>query len=208
MAGTSAWGQISQTAGNQEVPAVRLDDLCAAYSFTDASVVKIDVEGAELSVLEGGESFFRGNPTLRIVFESNPWASLNFGYGHQTLLKKFEDYGFSLYLICGNSLIPRTSADFQESVCVDYLAVKDPRLAAVPGFEVRSLQMCERIQMTLEGLRAQEAELRAFVAATAGSMPPEMRADPGIRAALAAADGDTSPAYVSARERFRAVYKS
>lgn len=207
MIGNSAWGQISNTGAGQLVPALRLDDLHRAYSFSDATVLKMDVEGAELAVIDGGQDFLESATNLRVVFEVNPWASAEFGYGHEELLRGFERLGYQLYLIAGNLLVPRTSAEFQEAVLSDYIAVKDPRLAAVPGFSVRSLTPSERVDLTLAQLRAPNPELRAFVLATAARMPTEMATDPDMRAALASVEQDTTADFLSALKRLQAVYK-
>lgn len=41
------------------VAAARLDDVMAAFDFGPVSLIKVDVEGAELSVLKGGEALIR-----------------------------------------------------------------------------------------------------------------------------------------------------
>ena len=207
MMGSSAWGQISNTGTGQLVPALRLDDLHRAYAFSDAGVLKMDVEGAQLSVIEGGQEFLKSAASLRIVFEVNPWASAGFGYGHEELLGRFEHLGYQLYLICGSVLVPRTSADFQEAVLSDYEAVKDSRLASVPGFSVRPLTLSERVELTLAQLRAPNPELRAFVLATAARMPAEMAADPDIRAALTTVETDTGADFLTALARLQTIYQ-
>jgi hypothetical protein len=144
---------------------------------------------------------------LRVIFEMNPWASAAYGYGHEELLGRFERLGYQLYMICGALLVPRTAADFQEAVLSDYIAVKDPCQAAVPGFSIRPLTLSERVDLTLGQLRAPNPELRAFVLATAFQMPEEMASHQDIRAALALVERDATPEFLAALEQFHGIYK-
>ena len=58
-------------------------------------VMKVDVEGAELAVLEGaGETIERTKPY--VIFEANSDTSEAAGYSIETLLSWFTDHGYRL----------------------------------------------------------------------------------------------------------------
>jgi len=52
-----------------------LDSLAAQLSLTRLDLVKIDVEGAELAVLEGGRKILAASPQVRLVIEIHPWIA-------------------------------------------------------------------------------------------------------------------------------------
>jgi FkbM family methyltransferase len=74
------------------VPMKRLDDLIA---YNNIDVIKIDVEGAELGVLRGGERLIRGNrPT--IMFESGVQQHSGLNYQVTDLWQWFGDREFEI----------------------------------------------------------------------------------------------------------------
>lgn len=63
------WGAPGVTGRSEMVPVRRLDDYIAASPFRDRiKLIKIDVEGAELSVIQGGRDFLAQN-TAPILME-------------------------------------------------------------------------------------------------------------------------------------------
>jgi FkbM family methyltransferase len=78
------------------VPVDRLDDFCAREAISSVDFVKVDVEGAELQVLKGGEGIIETHrPTMLIEIEARHTAR----YGHSPedvsgwLLKR----GYTMY---------------------------------------------------------------------------------------------------------------
>jgi FkbM family methyltransferase len=53
-----------------EVPLVRLDEIIPSDQMVD--LLKIDAEGAELEVIEGGESLITSNPDIALIVEFGP----------------------------------------------------------------------------------------------------------------------------------------
>lgn len=114
------------------VPALRLDDVVDAR---DVDVIKIDVEGAELGVLRGGEALIaRCRPT--IMFESGPQQVL--GYTKVAMFDWFADRDYVLFI--PNRLPhlapPLTRDGFVESHdypfrTVNYFAVAAERVAEI-----------------------------------------------------------------------------
>lgn len=60
------------------VPLCRLDTLLSSIGITDVDLLKIDVERAELEVLEGAVDLLRRSPSISIVFEADDDRPLAF----------------------------------------------------------------------------------------------------------------------------------
>ena len=91
----SGTGHLAE-AGALEVRTVRLDDHCAEHGLAP-SAVKIDVEGAELSVLEGGrDTLARHRP---VIFLSTHGAEV-----HRASLEVLRGLGYALSPILGGDL--------------------------------------------------------------------------------------------------------
>lgn len=82
--------------GKEKVRIVRLDDIAAGLPAPEADVLKIDVEGHEMSVLRGGENFIK-NKVDTILIEASfqrdsSWETQSF----LGLFNLLEDWGFRL----------------------------------------------------------------------------------------------------------------
>jgi len=95
-------GAIGKTAP-VTVPLRRLDDYLAGGEITRADVVKMDIEGAELSVLRGAEMLFRSNrPTLLCEIEEAriaPW-----GYRGRDIVDLVAGWGYEWSAIAPRGL--------------------------------------------------------------------------------------------------------
>jgi FkbM family methyltransferase len=74
-----------------EVPLVRLDEVLGANARVD--VIKIDVEGAELEVLESARSLIEGNTGIALIVEFGFSHLQRTGYTTAAWLKPFEEIG-------------------------------------------------------------------------------------------------------------------
>ena len=86
------------TRGRQRDVAVdTLDDYAAVHSLARLDVLKADVEGAELLVLEGGAGLIaRGRPLMLLEFSINTVA---FGYTEADLRDRLARWGYLLFCI-------------------------------------------------------------------------------------------------------------
>jgi FkbM family methyltransferase len=94
-----------------EVAAAPLSEIVQAHEIKQARLVKIDVEGAEMSVVAGmGPFISAGRPDLEFVVEVNPAALARQATGPDELLKPFIDAGYHPYEVendyCPKSYIP------------------------------------------------------------------------------------------------------
>ena len=88
---------VNGSASEIEVDVVPLDDLIPAGERVD--VVKIDVEGAELEVLEGMSRVINDNPDLAIIAEFGPSHLKATHVTPESWFSAFRDRGFDGYVI-------------------------------------------------------------------------------------------------------------
>jgi FkbM family methyltransferase len=98
-----------------EAKVVRLDDFLPQAS--DISMVKIDIEGAELLCLKGAENLLDRNlPT--IICEINPWFLEGFGLRTEDLTDFVESKGYRIYAYRNENgtpeLLPMSAAELVE----------------------------------------------------------------------------------------------
>jgi len=74
--------------------------------------IKLDVEGAELNVLEGAKQFFATQKNLWLLFEINMETSKAFGYDLHMLFSALESNGFRHFFQVGSGGIPKEIRDF------------------------------------------------------------------------------------------------
>jgi FkbM family methyltransferase len=89
----------SSEAPSVEVPVRRLDDLVAGR----VDAIKIDVEGAELDVLQGAERVLGENPHLTLCVEWNPMWLRQAGHDPLDLLDALSERGFQPTVVADES---------------------------------------------------------------------------------------------------------
>lgn len=83
----------------RQVPTVSLDDLLASKNWPRVDLVKMDVEGAEILVLEGMSETIRHSPGLRVLAEFAPEAMRWGGREPIDLLTCLNKLGFAVHSI-------------------------------------------------------------------------------------------------------------
>ena len=73
-----------------------LDTILRELRIDRVDFVKMDVEGAELQVLEGGVGLFAGEHRPIVVFEAYEANCAPFGYCVFDLLRRFDQLGYSV----------------------------------------------------------------------------------------------------------------
>lgn len=79
------------------VKTARLDDILP--EATQISLIKIDVEGAELQVLRGAEGVLRRNHPV-VIFEHEPGGALSYGTQPSQVCDFLDQCGLRVYLMC------------------------------------------------------------------------------------------------------------
>jgi FkbM family methyltransferase len=77
-----------------QVAARRLDDVLTVHSINDVKLIKLDAEGAELSILRGASRLLATHPVL--IFEANEKNLKPFGYTVRDVIDFVSGYGYSL----------------------------------------------------------------------------------------------------------------
>lgn len=122
------------------VPVVRLDDLIRY----DIQVVKMDIEGSEISAIQGMERILESGPV--VIFEVNGFCLKWFQQTPNDLIKAFEEFGYRIFVI-RDTLIPINHYEAFPFGCVDCLALKDEHLDKVKFYISLSLTLPQRRSM-------------------------------------------------------------
>jgi len=81
----------------QRVTVTTMDALSLREDIKSVDFLKIDVEGGEYAVLQGGQNFLTANPHACIMFESDPEWCRRAGCRQQDSFDLLERLGFGLY---------------------------------------------------------------------------------------------------------------
>jgi len=113
--GYDAWNSIAEPAKGEvfeteEIDTITFDDYISnsQIDISKIALVKIDVEGWEMPVLEGGKEFFSSAEAPSLIVEFTEANAANAGYSCTDLYHALVDYGYSLftYDASNNRLIP------------------------------------------------------------------------------------------------------
>lgn len=124
LAGTGPWATAGLGSGDITICCDTLVNILEVYGFSDADVVKLDIEGAELRALKDADRFFDDRPRTEVIFESNDHTCQFFGYRRNDLLRWFEQRDFSLYAFRPDGLMPVKPDDPQPVPVIDILATR------------------------------------------------------------------------------------
>ena len=150
MEGDSAYAKVSNGLGRSTL-ALSLDEILSEMSIAQVSLVKLDIEGAELQALRGATKLL-DDSSVDWIFEANTAQAFQLNYSVNDLLSIFESSGYSVFLIRDKLLVPRTSSDFQEFPICDYLATRKPESMLPSKFRVGPLSEQESVRQTLRSL--------------------------------------------------------
>lgn len=90
---------VTNFSGNSiEVDVQTLDDFLKDFGHR-VDFAKIDVQGAELAVIQGMRHIIESNKNLKLVVEFNPEGLRRFGSSPEEFLNRLTGYGFKLYQI-------------------------------------------------------------------------------------------------------------
>jgi FkbM family methyltransferase len=113
--------EISDAQGQPEYITVTVSTLDAEVGDLTPNVIKIDVEGAELAVLEGGRSLLlRARPV--VIFEHVSGAAALYGASSEAPWDLLTDLGYVIYAVTGDGPVTR-SAFAAAGTVVNWLAV-------------------------------------------------------------------------------------
>jgi FkbM family methyltransferase len=88
---------MSQSFNANRIPCMRLDSYVASHKLNQIDLIKIDVEGAELFVLQGMEQMLAENPNLIILFEFTDHTTCGFDYSARDIINWLRAKGYQLF---------------------------------------------------------------------------------------------------------------
>jgi FkbM family methyltransferase len=107
------------------VRTIKLDDYYSIYCSQKPSVIKIDVEGAELGVLKGGHNLFTSKGSPIIVLEICEETLMGLNVSSSQVKDLLADYGYQLFSIQpGGLLTPLTLKDSTNVVATKEHAIQ------------------------------------------------------------------------------------
>ncbi|MDH3303250.1 MAG: FkbM family methyltransferase [Acidimicrobiia bacterium] len=118
----------SEVAGEIDVEVIRLDDLINGVPIKDGrsvpavDFIKLDVEGAELPALQGGEMLFKRDRPL-VLFECGPTGSTDaFDYNRLDLFDHLRQLDYDVYAIVDfvYGRTPLSAAEFDKAGTYPY----------------------------------------------------------------------------------------
>jgi len=131
--------------GTETVPLYRLDDCMQEYGWQEIDFMKLDAEGEEIRILEGGADFFRICSPL-VMFELKHGATVNEG-----LIQAFRDLDYDIYkLIPGLAmLVPFDPAEEPDPFQLNLFGCQRQRAEKLQAAGLLSLGEVEgELQMT------------------------------------------------------------
>lgn len=122
---------------------VTLDGLLASGLMIPPQVIKLDVEGSEMSALQGAERLLSSDAPPALILEMNPSIQARFGYQPQdmlTFLRKTNDYVI-FWLSQGGLQKVKVGTDLPhcqvhgKNFGANYLAIHQSRIAELSGYQ-------------------------------------------------------------------------
>ncbi|WMW66264.1 FkbM family methyltransferase [Nitratidesulfovibrio liaohensis] len=87
-----------------DVPVVSLDEYFTAGHHVD--LIKIDVQGYELSVLEGASRVLSENHDIKVLMEFWPYGLAKAAVSPQSVIELIKSFGFELWMTNGSGSVP------------------------------------------------------------------------------------------------------
>lgn len=103
------------------VNVIKLDHYVMSHDIKQVDFIKIDVEGAELEVLQGTTTILESNPEIVLLVEFYEPNAARFGHHLNNLEAKLRSMGFHLF-----SISPQGIAPYQQvpDLCQNVIAVR------------------------------------------------------------------------------------
>jgi FkbM family methyltransferase len=117
-----------------QVRSATVEQLLAELGWSRVDFIKMDIEGSELSALEGMSRLLAGPDAPPILYESNSHTLSFYGHTPRQLKQALRDLGYRSYLIAPGRLVPSDVDDRQVEVVADLLAIKQ-RPPAIDGWQ-------------------------------------------------------------------------
>jgi FkbM family methyltransferase len=87
------------------VPLTTLDDFVKEFNVSRIDFMKVDAEGAEKQIFEGGKNTFSAQTNMITLFEATDLNSKSFGYTVKNFLEDISKSGLNLYYLEDNGTL-------------------------------------------------------------------------------------------------------
>ena len=149
----SAWSELRRQRPVEEFTCEfrRLDSLREEKNLPEPQFMKIDVEGAELLVLQGARHLVSTAQPLMLIEVFAPWEA-SFGYTPWEVLSMLRGWGYQFFFACPEGLVeyePTAEKPFPESFKDGYNVV-----AWVPGKHADRLSTLRKLAAGSPGVLA------------------------------------------------------
>jgi FkbM family methyltransferase len=172
-----------------EVPCVRLDDWQKTKSLSDRVLVKVDVEGHELHVLDGMREFLRERRLPPLFIESNAHCLNWDGATPEALRDRLLGLGYKIYL-CRRAwlrpwsqsfaLYPRDGSQLQGTTVENLLCVAPGDDRVILPAPRKALSEADFARELLRTARHSNVASQQAAARVLERLPAERRSEPGI----------------------------
>lgn len=88
-----------QVVDHETVPITTLDAFIASNGLPRVDVMKVDVEGAELLVFQGGRNLLERRDAPLILYEGFGFLTKGFDYHPAEIMSFLQDCGYSLFVL-------------------------------------------------------------------------------------------------------------
>lgn len=124
---------VSQPTRLLSVHVERLDDVLKARGVNGAHFIKLDVEGAELSVLQGARELLTHPPRPVVLVEVQELRTQPWGYAARDIISFLSALGYEWFALKGSSKLERIAVN-HPTYDGNFLAIPQEKLASMGGF--------------------------------------------------------------------------
>jgi FkbM family methyltransferase len=106
------------------IPTTTLDEYCAQRNITGIDIVKVDVEGAEMELMDGASRILQDERPIWIV-EAMDVVTRPWGYPARDILRRLAAHEYSIFAFCetGHVIPHQIEEDYPHRSDANYLAV-------------------------------------------------------------------------------------
>lgn len=112
------WNDVNEPRDSVIVDSISLDSILLPDGFYDrVSLMKIDVQGAEIRVLAGAAKLIKSSPRIAVVIEYWPMGLHGSGFSGSALLQYLRSLGLTCFIMYSGSMMLRKLSDRDRINC-------------------------------------------------------------------------------------------
>jgi FkbM family methyltransferase len=167
-----------------QVPAVTIDRLLEELGWDRVDLIKMDVEGSEVSAIRGMAQLLARADAPLLFYESNGFTLGFFGETPQSLLGALEGFGYRNYSVELGQLLAVSSEELQAECLVDYIAFKT-RPAKLQHWQIRPPRThLETVEQVVSACSHPVENHRVYTARALSGADSSILSHPEVRLAM------------------------